>query len=67
MGLRTLRRRLRVRLEDAAYRRRARARGLVYDPARIGARVRPDAARRLAEALDKGGLRIFAAVRHHNW
>ncbi|MBI5137019.1 MAG: glycosyltransferase [Nitrospirae bacterium] len=68
MSIKGLRRRIRLGWEDASYRRRARRRGLMYDPARIASRVRhPEAAERLARAMADGTLRTFAAVRHHNW
>jgi spore maturation protein CgeB len=63
-SLHALRRRVRVALEDRLYRRRAARMGLRYDPERIHARID---AKALAEARERGHLRIFAAVRHHNW
>jgi len=64
MTFKELTRLARVGWEDASYHRRARRMGLVYDEAAVHRRVQ---AGPLAEALAKGRLRTFAAVRHHNW
>ncbi|MFQ5508916.1 MAG: glycosyltransferase [Leptospirillia bacterium] len=54
----------RVSLEDRRYRARARRLGLTYAPDAIAERIDGEA---LTRALEDGNLRIFAAVRHHNW
>jgi len=64
IALRKLRARLRVGREDRSYHRRAARMGIAYDPERIHTRVD---AKALRDARERGDLRIFAAVRHHNW
>ncbi len=64
MGLGELGRRLRLRWEDGRYRRRAQKLGLGETPPRW---IKPIDGTALKQAVEKGTLRIFAAVRHHNW
>jgi len=62
LSLKNAIRKFRLGREDRAYQRRAE--GVRYDPSTIHTRIDTSA---LEQAIKQGDLRIFAAVRHHNW